>query len=46
MRVSTMIHRGCQALLSVVRTMDEFVFVGLIRAVYAGEVRLIPTRVI
>ena len=46
MRVPTMIRRGCQALLSVARTMDEFVFVGLIRAVCAGEVRLIPMQVI
>ena len=45
-RVSIMIRRGCQALLSVARTMGEFVFVGLIRAVCAGEVRLIPMQVI
>ena len=38
--------RRLSALLSVVRTMGEFVFVGLIRVVCAGEVRLIPMRVI
>lgn len=41
-----MIRRDCQTLLSVARTMGEFVFVGFIRAVCAGEVRLIPMQVI